>query len=96
MGTYTTAGASLGFATLWTALLTFPLMAAVQLVYTKIGLVTGRGLAAGVLLLSSRAVDRDCRARHRTIGDQDRPGASLWGRLGSLAGGRPLVIDDYT
>jgi NRAMP (natural resistance-associated macrophage protein)-like metal ion transporter len=48
IGTYATAGASLGFATLWTALLTFPLMAAVQLVCAKIGLVTGKGLA-GVL-----------------------------------------------
>jgi NRAMP (natural resistance-associated macrophage protein)-like metal ion transporter len=48
IGTYATAGASLGFATLWTALLTYPLMAAVQLVCAKIGLVTGRGLA-GVL-----------------------------------------------
>jgi NRAMP (natural resistance-associated macrophage protein)-like metal ion transporter len=48
IGTYATAGASLGFATLWTALLTFPLMAAVQLVCAKIGMVTGRGLA-GVL-----------------------------------------------
>jgi NRAMP (natural resistance-associated macrophage protein)-like metal ion transporter len=48
IGTYATAGASLGYATLWTALLTFPLMAAVQLVCAKIGMVTGRGLA-GVL-----------------------------------------------
>ena len=48
IGTYATAGASLGFATLWTALLTYPLMAAVQVICAKIGLVTGRGLA-GVL-----------------------------------------------
>jgi NRAMP (natural resistance-associated macrophage protein)-like metal ion transporter len=48
IGTYATAGASLGFATLWTALVTFPLMAAVQLVCAKIGMVTGKGLA-GVL-----------------------------------------------
>jgi NRAMP (natural resistance-associated macrophage protein)-like metal ion transporter len=48
IGTYATAGASLGYATLWTALLTFPLMAAVQLVCAKIGMVTGKGLA-GVL-----------------------------------------------
>jgi NRAMP (natural resistance-associated macrophage protein)-like metal ion transporter len=48
IGTYATAGASLGFATLWTALLTFPLMAAVQLICAKIGMVTGQGLA-GVL-----------------------------------------------
>lgn len=48
IGTYATAGASLGFGTLWTALVTFPLMAAVQLVCARIGMVTGRGLA-GVL-----------------------------------------------
>jgi NRAMP (natural resistance-associated macrophage protein)-like metal ion transporter len=48
IGTYATAGATLGFATLWTALLTFPLMAAVQLICAKIGMVTGKGLA-GVL-----------------------------------------------
>ena len=48
IGTYATAGASLGFATLWTALVTFPLMATVQLVCAKIGMVTGKGLA-GVL-----------------------------------------------
>jgi NRAMP (natural resistance-associated macrophage protein)-like metal ion transporter len=48
IGTYTSAGASLGFATLWTAVLTLPLMAVVQFVCAKIGMVTGTGLA-GVL-----------------------------------------------
>jgi NRAMP (natural resistance-associated macrophage protein)-like metal ion transporter len=48
IGTYSTAGASLGYATLWTAIVTLPLMAVVQYVCAKIGLVTGRGLA-GVL-----------------------------------------------
>src|SRR5204863_7219484 len=48
IGTYTSAGASLGFATLWTAVLTLPLMAAVQFICAKIGMVCGRGLA-GVL-----------------------------------------------
>ncbi len=48
IGTYSTAGASLGFATLWSAFLTFPLMAAVQYICAKIGLETGTGLA-GVL-----------------------------------------------
>jgi len=48
IGTYTTAGASFGFATLWTAVLTFPLMAVVQYLCAKIGLVCGMGLA-GVL-----------------------------------------------
>jgi len=48
IGTYTTAGASLGFATLWTALVTLPMMAAVQFICAKIGMVSGMGLA-GVL-----------------------------------------------
>jgi NRAMP (natural resistance-associated macrophage protein)-like metal ion transporter len=48
IATYAAAGAALGFAPLWTALATFPLMAAVQLICAKIGLVSGRGLA-GVL-----------------------------------------------
>jgi NRAMP (natural resistance-associated macrophage protein)-like metal ion transporter len=45
IGTYAMAGASLGFSTLWTALLTFPLMASVQFICAKVGMVTGRGLA---------------------------------------------------
>ncbi len=45
IGTYATAGASLGFSTLWTALVTLPLMAAVQFICAKIGMVTGTGLA---------------------------------------------------
>lgn len=48
IGTYATAGASLGFATLWTALLTFPLMATIQLICAKIGMVSGKGLAGVV------------------------------------------------
>src|SRR5574337_225003 len=48
IATYSVAGASLGYGMLWTALATFPLMAAVQLVCARIGLVTGRGLAGAV------------------------------------------------
>jgi NRAMP (natural resistance-associated macrophage protein)-like metal ion transporter len=48
LGTYTQAGASLGFATLWTAPLTLPMMAAVQFICAKIGMVCGMGLG-GVL-----------------------------------------------
>src|SRR5919198_900810 len=48
IGTYTSAGASFGFATLWTAVVTLPLMAAVQFICAKIGMVCGEGLA-GVL-----------------------------------------------
>ena len=46
--TYSVAGASLGYGMLWTALATFPLMAGVQLICARIGLVTGRGLAGAV------------------------------------------------
>lgn len=45
IATYSVAGASLGFTTLWTALVTFPLMAVVQFVCAKIGLISGKGLA---------------------------------------------------
>lgn len=45
IGTYSTAGASLGFASLWLALITFPLMAVVQFICAEVGLVTGRGLS---------------------------------------------------
>ncbi len=48
IGTYSVAGASLGFSTLWLALVTLPMMAAVQYSCAKIGMVTGQGLA-GVL-----------------------------------------------
>ena len=48
IGTYAVAGATFGFATLWTALVTFPLMASVQFICAKVGMVSGMGLA-GVL-----------------------------------------------
>src|ERR1700743_3199434 len=42
--TYAQAGAQFGLSTLWTALLTFPLMAAIQGMCGRIGLVTSQGL----------------------------------------------------
>jgi NRAMP (natural resistance-associated macrophage protein)-like metal ion transporter len=56
IGTYSQAGASLGFATLWTAVLTFPLMAVVQFLCAKIGMVSGMGLAGVLRKHYSRAV----------------------------------------
>ena len=44
IATYSIAGAQTGTAMLWTAVLTWPLMSAVQLMCARIGLVTGRGL----------------------------------------------------
>jgi NRAMP (natural resistance-associated macrophage protein)-like metal ion transporter len=46
--TYSVAGASLGHAMLWTAIATFPLMAAIQLICARIGLVSGQGLAGAL------------------------------------------------
>jgi NRAMP (natural resistance-associated macrophage protein)-like metal ion transporter len=48
IATYASAGAAYGLGLLWTALLTFPMMTAVQYACAKIGLVSGRGLS-GVL-----------------------------------------------
>ena len=45
IATYSVAGAQLGTKLLWTALLTWPLMAAVQIMCARIGKVTGQGLA---------------------------------------------------
>jgi Mn2+/Fe2+ NRAMP family transporter len=45
ISTYSVAGASLGYSPLWTALLTFPLMSALQLMSARLALVTGRGVA---------------------------------------------------
>ena len=46
ISTYSVAGASYGYATLWTALLSFPLMAAIQLMCARLGMVTGCGLGS--------------------------------------------------
>ncbi len=50
IATYSVAGAHLGTRLLWTALLTWPLMAAVQMMCARIGKVTGQGLAANFKL----------------------------------------------
>lgn len=44
IATYSQAGAVFGLSTLWTALLTFPLMAAIQEMCARIGMVTNEGL----------------------------------------------------
>ena len=56
ISTYSVAGATFGYAPLWTALLSFPLMVSVQLMCARLGLVTGRGLASVVRRRYSRLV----------------------------------------
>jgi NRAMP (natural resistance-associated macrophage protein)-like metal ion transporter len=45
ISTYSVTGAAFGYAPLWTALFSFPLMTAVQLMCARLGMVTGEGLA---------------------------------------------------
>jgi len=56
IATYSQAGAQYGFGLLWMAAFTYPLMAVVQEMCARIGLVTGRGLAANIRTHFSRKV----------------------------------------
>ena len=56
ISTYSVAGAAYGYATLWIALLTFPLMVAIQLMCARLAMVTGRGLGAAVRIYYPRWV----------------------------------------
>ncbi|MDE2312239.1 MAG: divalent metal cation transporter [Patescibacteria group bacterium] len=56
IATYSQTGAQYGFNMLWLAVFTFPLMAVVQEMCARIGLVTGRGLAANIRLHYSKGM----------------------------------------
>lgn len=56
IATYSQAGAQAGFSLLWTVVLTWPLMVAVQSVSARIGRVTGRGLAGNMVRIFPRSV----------------------------------------
>jgi NRAMP (natural resistance-associated macrophage protein)-like metal ion transporter len=56
ISTYSMTGAVFGYGLLWTALLSFPLMVAVQTMCGRLGMVTGRGLAGVVRRRYSRWV----------------------------------------
>lgn len=56
IATYSQAGASFGLSTLWSALITFPLMAAIQEMCARIGMVTSMGLTAIIKKHYSRPV----------------------------------------
>jgi NRAMP (natural resistance-associated macrophage protein)-like metal ion transporter len=56
IATYSVTGAAFGYGLLWTAPFSFPLMTAVQLMCSRLGMVTGRGLAAVVRQRYSRWV----------------------------------------
>ena len=48
IGTYSQAGAQLGYGIGWTMLLTFPLMVAIQEISARVGRVTGHGISGNV------------------------------------------------
>jgi NRAMP (natural resistance-associated macrophage protein)-like metal ion transporter len=56
IATYSQTGAQYGFSLLWLAAFTFPLMAVVQEMCARIGIVTGRGLAGNIRVHFGRKV----------------------------------------
>jgi len=54
IATYSQTGAQYGFQLLWLAAFTFPLMAVIQEMCARIGLVTGRGLAGNIRIYYSK------------------------------------------
>jgi NRAMP (natural resistance-associated macrophage protein)-like metal ion transporter len=56
IATYSQGGAQYGFGTLWTLLITYPLMVGIQVISARIGCVTGRGLATNLAKTNSRGV----------------------------------------
>ena len=56
ISTYSVTGAAFGYAPLWTAIFSFPLITAVQLMCARLGMVTGRGLAGVIRQRYSRWV----------------------------------------
>lgn len=60
IATYSQTGAKFGFQLIWLSLFTFPLMAIVQEMCARIGLVTGRGLAGNIRLIFPKWVIYVC------------------------------------
>lgn len=56
IATYSQAGAQFGLATLWTALITFPLMASIQEMCARIGMVTTEGLTGALKKHYSKSI----------------------------------------
>nr|WP_202031591.1 divalent metal cation transporter [Paraburkholderia sacchari] len=56
IGTYSQAGAQFGYTLLWTLPLTWPLMAAIQMISARIGRVSGKGLASNMRAFGPRWV----------------------------------------
>jgi len=88
--TYSQTGAHYGFQLLWLSALTFPLMAVVQEMCARIGLVTGRGLAGNIRVLFSRRALYAC-AVLLFIANTFNIGADL----GAMAQGVQLLMPQW-
>ena len=58
VATYSVAGAQLGTSLLWMAWFTWPMMAAVQMMCARIGMVTGRGLGSALNMKLPKSIIR--------------------------------------
>lgn len=93
IATYSQAGAQFGFNMLWTMVLTYPMMTAVQLVSARIGRVTGCGLAANIGGIMPKPLVMGLVAL-LFIANTINIGANLaaMGAAASLAAGGPSVV----
>src|SRR5207302_224796 len=66
IATYSQAGAAFGLNMLWTVVLTYPFMTAVQAICARIGRVTGKGLAGNLVEVFPRPVVLRTVAPHRS------------------------------
>lgn len=90
IATYSQAGAQFGFQFLWTSIVTFPLMSAVQEMCARIGLVTGRGLAGNIRLYFPRKVLYTC-----TILLFAANAFNIGANLGAMAKGAQLLWPSF-
>ncbi len=89
IATYSQTGAQYGFQLLWLSAFTFPLMAIVQEMCARIGLVTGRGLASNIRFHFPRSVLYTC-AVLLFLANTFNIGADL----GAMAQGMKLLLPD--
>lgn len=90
IATYSQTGAKYGFQLIWLSLFTFPLMAIVQEMCARIGLVTGRGLAGNIRIYYPRWILYTC-----TILLFAANTLNLGADLGAMAKATQLLFPDF-
>ena len=94
IATYSQAGAQFGFGLLWTVVLTWPLMVAVQSVSARIGRVTGHGLAGNMVrsLSAAGGLRPGRRCCWRPTPSTSAPTSRPWARRPSWSSGGPAHV----